>query len=286
VNSRKKTILARDFARGHPHLNKSHIARQFGIARGTLYLTSKQKEKDRALLTLILAVRDEHPHYGHKRIALQLEKSKNAVLRIMRRYGLRPKKRRRKPKYQAKSMIHNIPNRLKETAVAHPNHVWAGDFTYFSYYGTYFYLATVIDIFTREILGWSIGRHHSADLVLEAIAEAKRRRDTKTPLIFHSDQGSEYDSEKFMVWLMAHNVLPSHSAKAHPWENGFQESFYANFKMELGSLGQFAGAEDMIAAIHQQIHYYNTERIHSKLKMPPAEYMRRISAERENPSAA
>lgn len=113
--------------------------------------------------------------------------------------------------------------------------------------------------------------------MIDALEDAREKR-TRTPHLFHSDQGSEYDSIACRTWLMAHQVLPSHSAKAHPWENGRQESFYGKFKEELESLHRFASLEDAIAAIHHQIHYYNTLRIHGVLKMTPRQYYERTKA--------
>jgi putative transposase len=125
----------------------------------------------------------------------------------------------------------------------------------------------VMDSYTREIVGWSIGLHHSAQLVIDALEDARKKRET--PNIFHSDQGSEYDSVSCKAWLLAHQVLPSQSHKAHPWENGHQESFFGRFNAELGNLNRFETLDQVIEAIHHQLHYYNSKRFHTALRMTP-----------------
>lgn len=269
VRRRKKISLARETVEKNPWLSKRAVAKHFGIARSTLYLKSKRKEKDKLLLAQVLAVMDQHPGYGKGRIAPAMGRDIKLVRRIMNKYGLkvqRAKKRPRKPKDLGKAAS-DIPNRIKGLCPLRPDVVWVGDFTFLDFYGCFVYLATVLDRFTREIIGWSIGLHHTAQLVLDALEDAKRKRGP--PKIFHSDQGSEYDSVLCRAWLLAEHILPSQSHKAHPWENGHQESFFGRFKAELGNLYRFDTLDELIEAIHRQIHYYNTARIHTALKMTP-----------------
>ena len=135
------------------------------------------------------------------------------------------------------------------------------------FYGMFLYLATVIDRYTREVVGWTIGTHHSAQLVIDALEHARIKRGI--PMIFHSDQGSEYDSVACRAWLLAHGILPSHSKKSSPWENGHQESFFGRFKEELGNIHRFKSLDELIEAIHCQINYYNNQRMHRSIKMTP-----------------
>ena len=151
-----------------------------------------------------------------------------------------------------------------------PNAIWVGDFTCMEFYGKFIYLATVIDRYTREVVGWSIGTHHSAQLVIDALEHAAGKREAS--IVFHSDQGSEYDSEEFISFVKIIGSKISMSEKASPWQNGYQESFFGKFKDEIGDLNRFETVGELIEAIYQQIHYYNYDRIHTKLKMPPAVY--------------
>ena len=158
-------------------------------------------------------------------------------------------------------------------------------FTYIPWKDDFIYLATVLDVYTREIVGWHIGMRHTTDLVIKAFIDAVERT-KKTPQIFHSDQGSEYVSGEYDLLLQNMNVKASQSKKSSPWENGFQESFYNQFKLELGNSKNFNDLGLLIAAIHSQVRYYNERRIHSALKMPPAIFRRQREYKNTAASAA
>lgn len=253
---------------------KKALAGTLGLARSTLYYKKKIPARDTSILSVITAVMTEHPAYGHKRIALHLCRNRKLVRRIMRWYGLHPAIRRRlrhhKPDDIGKpSTI--IPNIMKKLCPVRPTVVWAGDFTYLWFIDRFWYVATVIDVFTREVVGWHIANQHTTTLITEAFLDAIGRT-RKTPLYFHSDQGSEYVSGTYELLLRQHGVLPSHSKKSSPWQNGYQESFYSNFKLEIGNINRFNEIGELIEAVHRQINYYNKQRIHSVLKMSPYEY--------------
>ena len=251
---------------------KKGLASELGISRSSLYYVSKKVLQDEALKKEIKAVMHDHKAYGHRRIALELGMNKKKVSRVMRVFGLKPKIRRSarpfKPDDIGKQEL-NKENIYLRLCPIRQHIVWAGDFTYFWFYGQFWYLATVIDVFTREIVGWHIANHHTTALITEAFKDAIKRTD-KTPVWFHSDQGSEYVSGGYEALLTGYNVIPSQSRKASPWQNGFQESFYSNFKLELENINRFNSVGELIEAIYQQIDYYNQRRIHTSLKMPPA----------------
>ncbi|MCX6809336.1 MAG: integrase core domain-containing protein, partial [Candidatus Berkelbacteria bacterium] len=95
----------------------------------------------------------------------------------------------------------------------------------------------------------------------------------KAPLYHHDDQGSEYDSNKYLGLLKRENIQISMSKKASPWENPHKESYYSNFKLDLGHTDQFETLGELINAIYQTIYYYNNKRIHTKLKMSPQNFL-------------
>lgn len=250
---------------------KSALARELGCARSTLYYRPKQPAADEELKARITAIMAEHPAYGSRRVAIALGVNRKAAKRVMRLFGLKPAIRRAwrpaKPDdlNRPESRVENV---LKVICPLWPHIVWAGDFTYLWFIDRFWYLATVIDIRTREIVGWHIANHHTTALIMDAFNDALRR--TKTaPTYFHSDQGSEYVSGAYESLLAEHGTTSSHSRKSSPWQNGYQESFYAQFKLELGDTKRFNHIGELIEAIHQQITYYNNRRIHSALKMPP-----------------
>lgn len=250
---------------------KTALAKELGISRSALYYRPKKPASDEELKKKIIAVMAEHPAYGHRRIALALGMNRKPIKRVMAASGLKPKVRRGwRP---AKPEDNNRPETRVENVLSvlcpiRPNVVWAGDFTYLWFVDRFWYVATVIDIYTREIVGWHIANHHTTALIMEAFNDATRR--TKTaPQYFHSDQGSEYVSGAYESLLAEHGTVASHSRKSSPWQNGHQESFYSQFKLELGSPNRFNHVGELVEAIHQQIAYYNIRRIHSALKMPP-----------------
>lgn len=261
--------------------SKTALAKELGITRSTLYYKQKKPPEDELIKEMILVLQKKHRAYGHRRFAIELSCNKKKILRIMRKYGIKPLVHRRFPRKpddekQLPSLIENI---AKTMIISAPNVLWAGDFTYIWYQGRWYYLATVIDVYTREIVGWHISTHHTTSLIIKAFRDAVRRQKT-APLVFHSDQGSEYVSGAYAAILAKHGVKPSHSKKSSPWENGYQESFYNNFKLELGPPDVFAGLGELIEAIHQQIRYYNTERIHTSLRMNPKKFRDRYESEK------
>lgn len=250
---------------------KTALARELGISRAALYYQPKKPASDEELKNKIIAVMAEHPAYGHRRVAIALGRNKKPVIRVMNNNGLKPKIRRgwkpSKPEdlNRPETRVENI---LKVLCPIQPNIVWAGDFTYLWFVDRFWYVATVIDVHTREILGWHIANHHTTSLIMDAFNDAVRRTKV-TPKYFHSDQGSEYIAGAYESLLSEYDVTPSHSRKSSPWQNGFQESFYSQFKLELGNPNRFNHIGELIEAVHQQMTYYNNRRIHSALKMPP-----------------
>ena len=164
-----------------------------------------------------------------------------------------------------------IPNLIKGQCPIRANVIWVGDFTHVVFFGRCLYIATIMDLYTREILGWHVAWHHTTDIIVQAFEDAVRRR-KQTPLIFHSDQGSEYVSGTYSELLQSKNVQISFSKKASLWKNGHQESWNGQFKLELGEPNRFAMVEQLIEAIHRQMYYYNHRRIHTSLKMSPQQF--------------
>lgn len=263
-------------------VNKTKLARELGISRSSLYYRKTREETDLELKRQIEAVMVDHKDYGHKRIALDLKMGHNRILRVMKKYGLKPYRRRRKPWMKKKDVGKSdtgIPNLVKPLLegklLIRPNQVWCTDFTYLTFQGKFIYLATIIDLFTREIVGINICRFHNRFLVVGALEDAVIRY--KTVEIVHSDQGSEYDSDDFIAFVRIIGAKPSMSAKGSPWQNGHQESFFGHFKLEAGDLNRFESLGELIEYIYQQIYYYNHKRIHSVIKMTPEEKRKRTT---------
>ncbi len=267
---------------------KTALARKLGISRSSLYYKPKKPPLDAQDKNKIVAVMAEHPAYGARRVGWALGMNRKKAKRLMRLHGLKPKIRRgcrlTKPDDRNRPET-RVVNVLKVSCPIRPNVVWAGDFTYFWFVDRFWHLATAIDVYTREIVGWHVANHHTTSLIMEAFQDAVRRTGTG-PTYFHSDQGSEYVSGGYESLLASHGTTPSHSRKGSPWQNGFQESFYSNFKLELGDVKRLNRVGELIEAIHQQIRYYNTRRIHSAHKMPPSAFKERLANKTTALSAA
>ena len=196
----------------------------------------------------------------------------------MKKYGIKPYRRRSRrpcrPGDLGKNPLH-IANVAKTMCPLRRNVLWASDFTYFWFQGKFWYLCTVLDLFSREIVGFSFSGTHDKALVLAALHDALGQCTAAQYL--HSDQGSEYQSYAYFDLLRAHSIQASFSTKASPWQNGYQESFYSEFKKDLGQTERFETIGEFIEAIHLQIHYYNHQRIHTAIKTIPALYKQQLT---------
>lgn len=147
---------------------------------------------------------------------------------------------------------------------------WVQDFTYMWFLGQWHYLAVVLDLKTRQVLGWRLGLRHTSELTYSSVLDALSKY--PAPTILHSDQGSEYLSYKHQLLCERLEITLSCSDKASPWQNGYMERWFGSFKFELGSLTPYQDIGQLHEAIALQMHYYNTRRIHTALKMSPAAY--------------
>lgn len=254
--------------------SKTVLANKLGISRSTLYYKSKKDIEDNKNKVKIEEVLDSNPSYGHKRVAIELGMNKKKVLRLMKKFNLKPKICRNKKFFKPGDI--RLPeaiwkNELLGIEINDKNIVWAGDFTYIKYKGSFIYLATIIDVFSREIIGFAISKYHNKHLVKAALLDAIKKRGDR-PQYFHSDQGSEYRSYEHADYLVDLGVIVSMSRKSSPWENNYQESFYSQFKLELGNPNRFETISHLYEAIWRQIYYYNNKRIHTSLNMSPFQF--------------
>lgn len=247
------------------------------MARSRLYYESKIKKRDADFLVEIKKVMNKNPSYGSPRISIALQANHKKVERVMKANGIKAFRRRRKPfkPDDLKQEPAKYKNLIKNLCVIKPRIAYATDFTYLNFQGSMIYFATVIDIFTREIVGYEISTRHTAAMMKRAIEMAFKRG---VPEYLHSDQGSEMKSELYTSFAELQGSKISMSAKASPWQNGFQESFYNGFKLDLGELDQFETRGELYEAIYKNINYYNQGRIHTALKMAPKAFLDKYQA--------
>lgn len=254
------------------------------------------KRRDETAVSELLEAHHEHPYYGVERLALHLGWSQKKTRRIRTLSGtiiVRPGKKKRHGS-SAAAEIPAAPNALKQYAVfkdaAKPQDGmnysamtesggWVQDFTYLWFQRSWHYLAVVMDLRTRQVVGWRLGLRHSSELTHEALLDALSKH--PVPTLLHSDQGSEYLSYKHQLLCERMEILLSCSSRASPWQNGFMERFFGSFKLELGNLNQHKELAQLHEAVALTMFYYNTKRIHSALKMSPAAYAASLSGVRQ-----
>jgi len=254
-------------------IDKKKLAAKLGVSRSTLYYRSKKKTRDELIKKEIIEVMESNPAYGYRRVAIALSMNEKPVARIMKNNDLKPRLCRRK--WQKKGDI-GLPvaiykNEIKKLEITKANIVWIADFTYIKYRNSWLYLATVIDAYTGEVIGSAISSRHNRFLVKSAALDAIKKRGL-LPRYFHTDQGSEYQSEEHADFLARLGVTVSMSKKGSPWENGRQESFFSHYKLELENVNRFESEGELIANIYNQIYYFNNIRIKTKLRMAPAKF--------------
>jgi len=216
--------------------------------------------------------REHRRRYGHRRIGEVLCDqgvvcSPARIRRLMAERGLHAiQPKNFIPKTSDGRADKPSPNLLIEKPLpTAPNQVWAGDITFIPTSAGWLYLAVVIDLCSRRIIGWSLADHLRTDLVLEALLQALQTRSAKGA-IFHSDRGSQYGSVAFRQALAKAGLLQSMSARANPYHNAWTESFIGTLKREMLQEGCFENAVDARLEIFEYIEaYYNTHRKHSAL---------------------
>jgi transposase InsO family protein len=266
-------------------------------SRSHSYQISKLDSKDEILVSQINQIRLNNPYYGLVRlkVALKLEYNQNHSLNKLRRvrnkYNLTAKSYSKSwVKPRDKGLVDTkIPNLLKpliqdrknqnqnqNQGITRPNQIWCSDFTYLKFQGYFYYLATTIDAYSKEITGYHLSTAHDTNLVLTTLQKAITNHGV--PDIIHSDQGSEYRSREYLQYLKDNQIAPSNSAKSCPWENGIQESFYGKFKpeLEIQELPYGSTFMDLYNYIANQIDYYNNKRIHTTILDIPANYRRKF----------
>lgn len=259
------------------HITAQELCSVLGVARSSLYATALMPAKDAAFKAKIFSVIAANPTYGHKRIALDLARNKKAVLRVMKKHDIKPiRVRAKKPNYSYAKGICGFENIIQTIFPIAPYHILATDFTYLPFKNSFLYLATVLDVFNREIIGYALSVRHTKDLVVSAIKTAVSKC-PDPPLLIHFDQGSEYLSVENIEFLKSQEIQISVSHKGHPWENGYKEAFYSQFKLDLDArhLDRFNSAGEVATHVYQTIFYHNNKRIHTSLKTNPVEYKRR-----------
>ena len=238
---------------------------------------------DAALLAHISSVYAEHRGaYGWPRVWRELVKrgirvGKQRVQRLMQQHGIRArgKRRFRVATTDSRHDLPVAPNLLNRNFTpAGPNQAWAGDITYIASEEGWLFLAVVIDLFSRKVVGWSMRPDMHRSLVIDALEMGLfQRRPLKGQLIFHSDRGSQYASDDFRAVLDQHGVMASISRKGNCWDNAVTETLFGSLKVERLHGERFETIRQAKDAVLAWLHWYNRQRMHSTLNyLSPVEF--------------
>ncbi len=245
---------------------------------------SAHAAQDRILTQRITAIFKAHRgRYGSPRIHQELrdegrQVSRRRVERLMRAAGLRARVAR---VYRSNPQLHRFynqhPNRLPRAGANRPDQVWVGDITYLAVGGQWWYLAVVMDQYSRRVLAWSLGCRRDANLTRAVLDAAVRRRQPSGQLIFHSDRGIEYAATAFRDRLATLGIQQS-SALRGPRDNPHMESFFHSMKAEVVHGARFETEGALRDELQRYMRYYNNRRLHSALGYrSPVDYERQAA---------
>ena len=256
------------------------LARLLGVCRSAFYAWEKRGEQppgkraaeDAKIDETLIEIRDQESrgNYGSRRYQDALRNrgitaGRHRVVHRMQRLGIQLRRRRRfKATTNSKHDLPIAPNRLdRKFTVNQPNRYWVGDITYVPIGEGWGYLATVIDLYSRKVVGWAFSTRMTADIVLRAFLMAVWLRKPLAGLVFHSDRGSQYASDAFRMLLKRWNCAQSMSRKGNCWDNAVAESFFRSIKVEWLYHQKFDEARVAELRIFEYIAWYNRVRVHS-----------------------
>lgn len=266
-------------------LNVSGVLRILGVSRSGYHawkkrLPSNSKQRKQAVKEKIKTIYDEsNQNYGAPKIAKLLNQSgetiaEKTVGNYMREMGI--KAQWIKP-YTVTTINSDFNSKLKnilhqEFNPDEPNAVWCSDITYIWTYMGFVYLTSVMDLFSRKIIAWTLSTTLEAKWVVETINKAKKKRKVEKPLVMHSDRGIQYVSSEYME--ATKNMINSYSKKAFPWDNACIESFHSLIKREWLNRFKIFDYQQAYKLVFEYIEtFYNTVRIHSHCDyISPSQY--------------
>ena len=263
------------------------MCRVLSVSRSGYYSWHKRPESHRTsenkelLKQIKLVYETNRQVYGSPRITHELRSKglscgENRVARLMRLNAITAKSKRRfKVTTNSKHKLSVAENLVNQNFIAEkPNKLWTSDITYIWTTEGWLYLAVVLDVFSRAIVGWATSAHATSNLVTEAVKNALIGRKIGTGLIFHSDRGSQFASDDVKELLKQKQITQSMSAKGNCYDNAITESFFSTLKTEHTFFEKFQTRREARSSIFNYIEmFYNRKRRHSAIEyMAPFEF--------------
>lgn len=237
--------------------------------------------KDAQLRDEIEQIQLERPYAGYRTLHYEIFRrhgqwvNGKKIRRIMRRYGLQAHIRRRFiTTTDSKHGLPVYPNVIRGMTVTAINQVWVADITYIRIGTGFVYLAVILDVFSRRVIGWAIGKSLTHRLTVAALEMAIVNRRPLPGVIHHSDRGVQYACEQYVAILKQHGFVISMSRTGNPYDNAFAESFMKTLKKEEVYLWEYESFVDVVERIPHFIEeVYNKKRVHSGIQyLPPVEF--------------
>jgi putative transposase len=232
----------------------------------------RAKEDEQLLRKIRTSYQASDGVYGSPRVHRDLREDgercgEHRVARLMQINGLRAIRGYKKPRYRVGKPSVVAPNRLEQNfSAGAPDRIWATDITYIRTFEGWLYLAVVVDLYSRIVVGWSMKPALARDLVLDALLMAVWRRRPRQPVIVHSDQGSQYGSDDAVRFCKDHGLIPSMSRRGNCFDNAVAESFFSSLKKERIRRRIYRSREEARADVFDYIEvFYNRNRRHSHL---------------------
>jgi putative transposase len=265
-------------AEHHGRFRLSSMCRVLRVQRSGYYAWKARPKSARTLAdeSLLESIKqsfeNSHGIYGSPRVHRDLREDgilcgEKRVARLMQQARLRSVRGYKRPRYKAGKPATTAPNRLQRAfTVALPDQVWVTDITYIRTYEGWLYLTVVIDLYSRMVVGWAMDASMATKLVLDALMMAVWRRRPLTPVMIHSDQGSQFGSDDFNRWCADNKLLPSMSRRGNCWDNAVAESFFSSLKKERIKRRIYATRQEAKSDVFEYIEgFYNRVRRHSHL---------------------
>ena len=272
--------------KANPGYTLTELCTLFQIKQSTYYYQQNTQTMDNKTIQLLVNIKaisaESENTYGKRRIRKELQAMGIDIgiyrtASLMKKAGIKAKTPKKKHYYGDTGKVHKIaPNLLKrQFEQSTPNTHWVGDITYIRTHQGWSYLAAVLDLGSKQVVGYALSKQPNAQLAKDALSDALNKQVPNTQnLLFHSDQGIQYSAKRFVQQLEDLSITQSMSRRGNCWDNSVMERFFRSLKSERLNYLSFINHDAVVSVVESYIHFYNYKRLHSVIGyITPAEKM-------------